>query len=338
MSQNFTIAIPMAGFGTRLRPHTWSKPKPLIPLAGQTVLDHVLAQFNTLPGLEQADWVFIVGPNQQSQVEAHLQTFHPDLDYHIVVQEIMRGQADALYLARSHLHGPMLMTFSDTLISTDLAFLARTDLDGIAWVKPVPDPRRFGVAEVNGDGFVTKLVEKPQDISNNLALVGFYYFCSGEALMGAIEEQMQRKVQLKGEYYLADTINILLERGARFKTREVEVWLDAGTRTSLLETNAYLLDHGHAHLPAPANLDGVTIMPPVHIPDDASIGAGSSLGPHVTLGRNVRIERSILRECIVEEGALISDSVLHNSHIGRNSHVKGARGILSIGDDSQVEL
>jgi glucose-1-phosphate thymidylyltransferase len=260
------------------------------------------------------------------------------LNYSIVVQEIMRGQADALYLARSHLHGPMLMTFSDTLISTDLAFLAQIDLDGIAWVKPVPDPRRFGVAEVNKEGFLTKLVEKPQDISNNLALVGFYYFRSGEVLVDAIEEQMQRNLQLKGEYYLADTVNILLERGARFRTREVEVWLDAGTRDSLLETNAYLLDHGHARLPASVHLKGVTIVPPVHIPDDVEIGPGSSIGPHVTLGRNVRIEHSTLRESIVEEGSFVSDSTLQGSHIGRNSHVKGARGTLSIGDDSQVEL
>ncbi len=337
MSEKFTIAIPMAGLGTRLRPHTWSKPKSLIHLAGQTVLDHVLAQFDSLPWVKQAEWVFIIGSNQRQQVDAHMQVHHPEKKYHFVVQEVMRGQADALYLAREHLHGPMLMTFSDTLIETDLASLDTFDWDGLAWVKPVPDPRRFGVAEVNSEGFVTHLVEKPEDISNNLALVGFYYFRSGEALVKAIEEQVQRNIQLKGEYYLADTINILLEQGAKFKTQEVQTWLDAGTRASLLETNAYLLEHGHARIPPAGKLEGVAIVPPVHIPDDAEISAGSQIGPHVSLGRSVHILRSSLRECIVEEGAEITDAFLRGSHIGRNTHVKGFHGTLNIGDDSIVE-
>ncbi len=337
MQKKFTIAIPMAGLGTRLRPHTWSKPKPLIHLAGQTVLDHVLAQFDSLPGVNQAEWVFIVGPNQQAQVEAHLKEHHPRKIVHFVVQEVMRGQSDALHLAHQYLQGPMLMTFSDTLIEADLAFLDKVDLDGLAWVKPVPDPRRFGVAEVNAEGLVTRLVEKPQDISNNLALVGFYYFKCGDDLMIAIEEQVKRNVQLKGEYYLTDTINIMLEQGAKFKTQAVTIWLDAGTRTSLLETNAYLLDHGNAHAPPAGKLEGVTIVPPVHIPDDAEISPGSQIGPHVAMGKNVKIERSNLKESIVEDGAHVADSTLQGSHIGRNTHVKGAHGTLNIGDDAWVE-
>lgn len=337
MSERFTIAIPMAGYGTRLRPHTWSKPKPLIHLAGKTVLDYVLAQFDTLPGIADARWVLIVGPNQLEQVREYMQAHYPGHDAHYVVQEVMRGQSDALYLAREYLDGPMLMTFSDTLIETDLTFLKNTGLDGIAWVKQVEDPRRFGAAKVDGDGFITRLIEKPQDIRDNLVLVGFYYFKSGQALMHAIEKQKQQDLQLKGEYYLADAVNVLLEGGDRFATQPVEVWLDAGTRESLLQTNAYLLEHGCGDSAHAAGLPGVKIIPPVYIPEDARL-SNVVIGPHVSLGNKVELEQVTLSDCIIEDGTKITNSTLHHSHIGKDCRVEGVKGKLNIGDTSWVEL
>lgn len=337
MTEKYTIAIPMAGYGTRMRPHTWSKPKPLIQLADKTVLDHVLDQFSSLPGIHQAEWVFIISPGQQVQVEEHMHRHHPNKKVHYIVQEIMKGQSDALYLAREHLQGPMLMSFSDTLIETDLSFLPKVKQDGVAWVKAVPDPRRFGVAEVDKDGWVTRLVEKPKDIENNLAVVGFYYFHSGKDLMAAIEEQMKRGVSLNGEYFLTDTINVLLEKGAHFSIKAVDTWLDAGTRDSLLETNRYLLEHGHGSDAAQHIRSGVKIIPPVYIPNDVEIISGS-LGPHVSLGHEVKLVNVNLSDTIIESKTHVEESTLTHSHVGRNSTVKGARGKVNIGDDSWVEL
>ena len=337
MAEFFKIAIPMAGFGTRMRPHTWSKPKPLIQLAEKTVLDHVLDQFNTLPGIDKAEWVLIVGPNQLVQVKEHMRLCHPAKTVHFVVQEVMRGQSDALYLARQYLHGPMLMSFSDTLIETDLSFLLNVQHEGVAWVKAVPDPRRFGVAEIDKKGWVTRLVEKPQDIKNNRAVVGFYYFRSGEKLMAAIEEQVRRNISLKGEFFLTGTINVLIEHEAKFSVCAVDTWLDAGTLESLLETNRYLLDHGHANFTDSTKHEGITIIPPVYIPDDAHLTA-STIGPHASLGRGVVLDNVTLSDAIIEDRTKLTGCSLRHTHIGKDSTIKGAIGSLNLGDNSWVDL
>jgi glucose-1-phosphate thymidylyltransferase len=212
-----------------------------------------------------------------------MQTVHPDKKVHFVVQEHMRGQSDAIALAREYLEGPILIAFSDTLIETDLSFLKDGKADGIAWVKPMPDPRRFGVAETGTDNRVLRLIEKPSDMSKNLVLVGFYYFKNGEKLVAAIEEQIKRGTSLKGEYFLADAINILIEQGIDLRARSTEVWLDAGVPESLLETNRYLLDHGRCTNCEINPTDHVTIVPPVSIPAGTVIES-AVVGPYVTLG------------------------------------------------------
>ena len=200
MLKTLKIVIPMAGFGTRLRPHTWSRPKQLISLAGKTVLEHVLDQFNSLPADIDIEYIFIVGYLGE-KIEAFMDKHYPQLKVKYVVQAEMRGQSHAIYLAKEHLKGPMLMVFADTLIETDLSKLGQDEIDAIAWVKPVPDPRRFGVTEIGADGQVTRLIEKPKEMHNNLAVVGFYYFKHSEDLIAAIESQMEQDMQLKGEFF-----------------------------------------------------------------------------------------------------------------------------------------
>src|SRR5688500_19164761 len=183
----------MAGWGTRMRPHTHSKPKPLVSVAGRTALEHLMDMFKTLPDPENVEYVFIVGPFLgELQIPAFIKENYPNLKAHYVVQNEMKGQSHALWLGREHMHGPMLMCFSDTLMETDFSFLAQETADVVAWVMPVPDPRRFGVAEVGSDGLVTRFIEKPQSMENNLVVVGCYYFNSAEKLLAAIEDQMQR--------------------------------------------------------------------------------------------------------------------------------------------------
>jgi glucose-1-phosphate thymidylyltransferase len=327
----------MAGLGTRMRPQTWSKPKPLIHLAGRTVLDYVLEQFSSLPRFKDANFVLILGPNQQEQVDEYIRANHSKKKIQYVIQEEMRGQSDALYLAREYLQGPMLMAFSDTLIEADLAFLDDEKLDGVAWVKAVPDPRRFGVAETGRNDEVKRLIEKPKDIKNNLAVVGFYYFRSGASLMQAIEEQIAKDVSLNGEFFLVDAINIMIRKGARMRVQPVEVWLDAGKPDALLETNRYLLEHGRDNNAAAIRRKGNTVIQPVYIHPDAEL-EGSVIGPHVSIGKQAVIRNSILKNSIVEQEAHISDMILEGSLIGRQAEVEGRPESMNIGDNSWIEI
>ncbi len=332
MKDALKIAIPMAGLGTRLRPQTWSKPKPLVALAGRTVLDYILDIFKTVPDPDRVEFVFITGI-MGDQIREHMDEFYPHLKVHYVVQPEMRGQSDAVYLANNYLDGPTIVAFADTLIETNFSVLAEENGDAVAWVKAVPDPRRFGVADVNDNGKVKRVVEKPQDMTNNLAVVGFYYFKQGKDLMTAIETQMQRGVTIKGEYFLADAINIMLENGLKMSTHEVDIWLDAGTPESVLETNRYLLDHGRdnsADLPAFKN---TVIIPPVNIHPTVEIN-GSVIGPYVSLSCDCQVTGSILSNSIVEEGAHLTNSLLEGSLLGRNVHVAGQALHLNLGDQS----
>ena len=336
MTKPLKIVIPMAGFGTRLRPLTWSKPKPLVSLAGKTVLDYVLDMFRSVPDYENAEFVFILGPLMGEQIEEYTAQHYPNLHVDYPVQPEMIGQSDAFWRAREFLHGPMLMAFSDTLIENDFSFLANETAEAVAWVKPVPDPRRFGIAEVDESGWVTKLIEKPEDPQTNLAVVGCYYFRESEELISAIIEQTEQDIALKGEYYLADAINIMLNRGLKMRTETVDTWLDAGTVDAIIRTNRYLMDHGRENSAAWSNLEDTLVIPPVNIHPSAQL-RGSVLGPHVSLGEGVVVKGSIIKDAIIGQGSKITDCNLETSLIGHNVTVSGLTGTFLLGDDSRAE-
>jgi len=343
MPTTLKIVIPTAGWGTRMRPQTWSKAKPLVGVAGRTALDHLLDTFKTVPAGTQVEYVFIVGPFLgETQLPEFMQAHYPDFKVHYVLQAVMRGQSDALYLAREHLQGPMLMVFSDTLIQTNFGFLSEERADGVAWVKAVPDPRRFGVAELDAGGRITRLIEKPESPDNKLAVVGCYYFRQGEALVAAIEEQVRRDLSRKGEFFLTDAINVMLEHGAHMRTQEVALWLDTGTIQATLETNRYLLAHGCANRTAGEKHAGVEIVPPVFIHETAEVSQ-AVIGPYASIGAGCKVHAARLEDSILESEVQVEAAALKGCFIGRRARVQGRAAddpplSLNIGDDSSVEL
>jgi len=341
LAETFKIVIPTAGWGTRMRPHTLSKPKPLVSVAGKTALEHLMDMFKTMPNPENLEYVFIVGPYLgELQLPAFIKEKYPHIKAHFVVQHEMKGQSHALWLAREYLHGPMQMVFSDTLIETDFSFLAHETADSVAWVMPVPDPRRFGVAEVGKDGYVTRFIEKPQTMENNLVIAGCYYFKEGRDLIAAIEEQFERKMTLKNEFFLADAMSIMVEHGTKIRVHEINTWLDTGTIEATLDTNKVLLEKQGSKV-GKFKGSNVEIVEPVAIDASAEIN-NSKIGPHASIGANCKIENSQIAESIVEAGCEIKDAALSRSMVGRQAQVRG-RGDghivqLNVGDNSTVVL
>ena len=324
------IIIPLAGFGSRLRPHTFSKPKPLMNVAGTPVIGHVLNMFKDV---EVEEFIFITG-YMGDQIQEHIKKTYPNTNTRFLEQKQLDGQSPAILLAKEHVTGPMLIGFADTIVETDLTKINTATDEAIAWVKQVKDPRRFGVVVRDSNGYVTQIIEKPESMENNLAVVGFYYLRDSQMLMSAIEQQINNNTQTKGEYYLADAMQILLDQGLQIQANEVEVWKDCGKPESLLETNKHLLEHGHDNS-AQLQVDGSVIVPPVNIHVDAKI-TNSVIGPHATIGADCIITSSIISDSIIEQGTQIVDTVLTQSLIGSYTNVKGQSSIFNVGDQSEI--
>jgi glucose-1-phosphate thymidylyltransferase len=325
------IVIPLAGFGKRLRPHTFTKPKPLINVAGKPVLGHVLDTFEKLDNVEEI--IFIVG-HLGNQIADYVSATYPRIRAHYYEQKELNGQSTAIYLARERLAGPMLMVFVDTLVETDLTLLKDEPADAVAWVKPVEDPTRFGVAEVGPDGFVTRLIEKPTDKKNNLVVVGFYYFKDSALLVDCIREQIEQDLRTKDEFFLADAVNLMLKRGVGMRVQKVGVWQDCGTTDTVLEANRYLLDKDCDNS-AEVKAEGYLVVPPVNIHPSAQIKR-SIIGPHATIASGCRVEDSIIQDSILDEGAVVNSAFLSQSLIGRDAKVTGRFRTFNVGEASEV--
>ena len=340
------VIIPAAGLGTRLRPHTHHRPKPLMHVAGKTVLGHVL---DKLAVLDIDEIVFIVG-HLGDQIEAFVAAKYP-YPARFVVQPTLQGQAHAIALAGEWIDGPLVVLFVDTIFEADLADLASPDRDGVAFVKEVADPRRFGVVTLDEAGFVTAFVEKPAAPTTNLAVVGLYYIEEGAWLRAAVDRLIAEGRQTKGEYYLTDALQLMVDEGARLLARPTAVWEDCGTWPAILRTNRFLLGQMPADPPAPR--PGVVVRPPVSIAPDAVIvdsvvgpfvhvGAGcrieaSVIGPSVSLADGAEVRRSLVDDAIVDAGAQITDATLTGSLVGAGAIVRGPRERLNVGDSSEID-
>lgn len=326
------VIIPVAGYGTRLRPHTYSKPKPLVQVAGNTVLGHIL---DMLKGVGVNEITFIVG-YLGDQIRDYVSDKYPEFKANYVEQRDRKGQAHAIYLAKELVDEPVLIIFADTISDADLVSLQTIKSDGVIFARQVEDPRRFGVVTTDDHGIIGKFVEKPDQWVSDLAVIGVYYIKDHQGLFHSIEELMERNIQTKGEYFLADALQLMVENGTQFEAWPINVWEDCGTPPALLQTNRYLLEHGGAatddHL-----CENCVIIPPVHIPRSARI-VNSVIGPYVSLAEGCQVRNTILRDTIVDEGAVIQDTMLSESLIGNGAVVRGRYRKLSVGDSSVVDF
>lgn len=322
------IILPVAGLGTRLRPQTWSKPKPLVSVAGRPMLSHVLDR--VMP-LEPRRLVFITGYLGR-QIEEWV-TAEYDTRAVFVEQPEMRGQTDAIIRAREAADQDALILFPDALFEADFSIIEKTDADVIAFVKEVPDPSAYGIA-VEKDGQVVRLVEKPKDPESKLAVIGIYYFRSMPDLYSAIVEQFERKISLKNEYFLADAVQIMIDRGKKVVTATVPVWEDCGSDSALLQTNRYLLKTISDGDPSIA---GSGVLEPSYIHPTATIES-SIIGPYASIGPNAVISRSVVRDTIVDQGAHIENAILDYSIVGKDARVTGHAMSVNVGDTSTVRI
>lgn len=322
------VIILLAGLGTRLRPHTYSKAKGLLMVAGKPILAHLLDRFQ---GLEVEEYIFIVG-HLGEQIEEYVAANY-DLPAHFVWQREPKGQAHALYLAREYIDSPFVMVFSDTLLEADLTHLKEVTSDGLVFVKEVDDPRRFGIAIVRG-GRVVQFIEKPEEPVSHLALVGMYYVANWSLFKVCVEKHLARGSMTKGEYYIADAFQLMVDQGGKLETVTVDVWQDCGTPEALLATNRYLLEQGAIQ---EGEAENSVIIPPVHIAESVTI-RGSIVGPYVSVAEGSVIVDSIIRDSIIDEGAYIEGAALEGSLVGAHVQVREKAKRLDVGDSSEVDL
>jgi glucose-1-phosphate thymidylyltransferase len=326
------VIIPLAGKGTRLRPHTHLVPKPMLKIAGKPVMDYILEDLVKMGGVDQV--VYVTG-HLKEKVEEHARTRFPSLPATFVEQKVQDGTAGAVKLAQPFVKDDaVLIIFVDTIFETDLSIVKTTDADGIIWVKEVEDYQRFGVVVTDAQGNMTKIVEKPSTPISKRANIGLYYIRNSKLLFEGIDHTLQQP-QNKGEYYLTDAFQYMIDKGARIKVVDVEGWYDAGKLDTLLETNETVLAKlGGARRPkaVPA---GVTINDPVYIEDDVTL-SNSTIGPNVSIGAGSRIDGSTLRHTIVGKKAMVKRSKLTDSLVGDDVTIEGLNGSLTVSDHSEI--
>ncbi len=321
------LIIPVAGRGTRLRPHTLLHPKPLLNVAGKPIIAHIL---DGLPMEYVEDIVLIINPDGE-RIKRFVEEYSGK-ETHAVVQEEPLGLGHAIYTAERWLYGDVLIILGDTIVEADIEEHIKEKRDFLG-VKEVKDPRRFGVAVLDREGKIYELEEKPEHPKSRFVLVGLYYITEAEKLKEALETIIRQDIRTRGEYQLTDALGKLLEGGWRPEPLFIDGWYDCGKIDALLETNRILLSKEVRTYDFPTAL----IIPPVYIGKNVSIEY-AIVGPYVTINDNAVIENAILRNTIVNEGAYIENFILDGSLIGMNATIQGTPRRLNIADYSELVM
>jgi len=332
------IIVPMAGRGSRLRPHTLTVPKPLVPVGGKPIVHRLVEDIAAVCAEKIDEIAFVIG-DFGDEVEKELIAVAEKLGAKgsIHYQDKPLGTAHAVLCAKEKLEGPVVVAFADTLFKANFK-IDPTD-DGILWVKQIDDPSAFGVIKMNEQGEIIDFVEKPKEFVSDLAMIGIYYFKDGLRLRKELEYLIDNNVIKGGEYQLPDGLRRLTEAGYKFKPGEVIEWLDCGNKEVTVHTNQRVLEYDFENnrkmVSETAEIIDSVIIPPCFIGDHVVI-ENSVVGPHVSLGKDTRVINSVIANSIIQQNADLANAVLANSMIGSHAVYVGSARDLSLGDYSTV--
>jgi len=319
--------IPVAGVGTRLRPHTYTLPKVLLNVAGKPILGHILDALQQ----HNIDEATIIVGYMGDLVEDYVRRNY-SMNVTFIYQEERLGLGHSIWIAREQItdNEPLLIILGDTIFDVDLSLATNSRFSTLG-VKSVDDPRRFGVVELE-KAFISRLIEKPENPSTNLALVGLYFINNPKLLVESLQTLIDNNIRTRDEYQLTDALQMMIDKGEKFTTFPVEGWYDCGKPETLLSTNRYLLD-GKSTYKTP---EGAVIIPPAFVAENAIVER-SVIGPYTTVASGATVIDSVVRDSIISDGATVTASTLEQSIIGNNAIVKGKFSRLNVGDSSEID-
>lgn len=326
------VIIPLAGKGTRLRPHTHVTPKPLLRVGGKPVMSYILDDLKKL-GVKEI--VFITGHLKET-IEEYIRDEYPEFTAHFVEQKVQDGTAGAVRLARPYVDEDVLIIFVDTLFDADLSLVQRLpdDLAGVIWAKEVEDYQRFGVIVTDGDGNMKRIVEKPRDPISKLANIGLYYIRDHELLFKGIEDACGGPRGPGREYYLTDAFQYMIDHGAKIRVEPVQGWYDAGQVDTILETNRHLLENAGRAL-EPEGGRNVRVHRPVRVAEGVHL-ENVEIGPNVTVESGSTLRNVKISDSIVGADTTIEDSALQRSLVGDHVKIRAFSGSANVGDHSEL--
>lgn len=331
------IIVPMAGMGKRLRPHTLTTPKPLLPIAGKPIVQRLVEDIVAISDQKVDEIAYVVGRFGQA-AENHLISVAESLGAKgtIHYQDEALGTAHAILCAASALTGPVTVAFADTLFKAN--FKLDTSKDGVLWVQKIEDPRQFGVVIVNNENVITEFKEKPIQFVSDLAMIGIYYFKDGESLKKELQYLVDNNITNSGEYQLPDALRNMVKKGAKFAPGEVQDWMDCGNKEAMIETNMKVLEYIQKSLSTPASAAVINsvIVPPCFIGENVKI-VNSVIGPHVSVGENTVVENAVITNSILQKDAEVKNANLAQSMIGVGSKVSSSAQELSVSDYSTIK-
>jgi glucose-1-phosphate thymidylyltransferase len=328
----------MAGKGKRMRPHTLTTAKPLLPVAGKPVVQRLVEDITKVCGQKVNEIAFVIAPDFGADVEKDLIAVaeKQGAKGSIYYQSQALGTAHAIMCAKDAIKGKTVVAFADTLFKAD--FVMNTEEEGVIWVQKIEDPRQFGVVKLNDQGVITDFVEKPQTFVSDLAIIGIYYFKDGDYLKSELQYLLDNKIMEKGEYQLTNALENMKKKGTKFKPGQVTEWLDCGNKDATVYTNQRVLefDKGKAELKGKniSNKNSVVIEP-CYIGDNVEL-ADSVIGPHASIGAGSKIHGSIIKNSILQKETIINNAFIENSMLGIGAEVKGKGLDLSISDYTKI--